>query len=182
MRHAATLALVLTTLAAPVCAQGFTGHARVVDGDTLDVEGTRVRMFGIDAPESSQSCSDAARAPYPCGRVATEALASMVGGRPVTCEPRDRDRYGRVVAVCSVGGVDLNRWMVARGLAVAYVRYSTDYAADEARARQGRLGLWAGEFQNPSDYRAANRGGYGGYGGPATGSFGGYGGYGNRRW
>ena len=89
------------------------GRARVIDGDTIEVGSARVRLFGVDAPESAQSCVAASR-PWPCGRQATLALAGRIDNRSVACEERDRDRYGRIVAVCRQGGQDVNAWL-ARG-------------------------------------------------------------------
>ena len=134
----------------------LSGLARVVDGDTLHVDRVRVRLHGIDAPESAQRCRTSGRL-WPCGREATRALARRIGGRPVACEERDRDRYGRVVAVCTVAGLDLNRWMVAEGWAFAYRRYSRDYVAAESRARAARQGIWRGEAVAPWDWRRGKR-------------------------
>ena len=134
----------------------LSGLARVVDGDTLHVDRVRVRLHGIDAPESAQRCRTSGRL-WPCGREATRALARRIGGRPVACEERDRDRYGRVVAVCTVGGLDLNRWMVAEGWAFAYRRYSRDYVATESRARAARRGIWRGAAVAPWDWRRGKR-------------------------
>ena len=134
----------------------LSGLARVVDGDTLNVDRVRVRLHGIDAPESAQRCRASGRL-WPCGQDATRALARRIGGRPVACEERDRDRYGRVVAVCTVAGRDLNRWMVAEGWAFAYRRYSRDYVAAEFRARAARRGIWRGEAVAPWDWRRGKR-------------------------
>ena len=130
--------------------------ARVVDGDTLDVAGVRVRLHGIDAPESAQRCRTSGRY-WPCGRQAARALAARIGGRPVACEERDRDVYGRVVAVCTVAGLDLNEWMVAKGWAFAYRRYSGDYVGAESRARAARLGIWRGAVVAPWEWRRGRR-------------------------
>ena len=132
------------------------GRARVVDGDTLDVGAVRVRLHGVDAPESRQSCVAGARR-WSCGERATRALTARIGARTVACEERDRDRYGRIVAVCRAGGEDLNAWMVSQGLALAYRRYSRDYVGAEARARDARLGMWRGDFVAPWDWRRGER-------------------------
>ena len=134
----------------------LTGSTRIIDGDTLDVRGTRVRLHGIDAPESAQHCRAAERL-WPCGQDATPALAGHIGAGTVACEERDRDRYGRVVAVCRVGGGDINAWMVAQGWALAYRRYSTDYAAEERAARAAKRGVWQGDIVAPWDWRRGAR-------------------------
>lgn len=141
-------------LASPAMAQ--TGAATVTDGDTIRVAGVAVRLHGIDAPESAQTCRRAG-AEYPCGRKATDALRVLISGRPVTCQERDRDRYGRVVAVCTVAGRDIGAAMVEGGHAVAFVRYSRDYQAHEDRARAARRGMHAGEFVRPEDWRKGGR-------------------------
>lgn len=128
------------------------GTATVVDGDTLDVAGMRVRLWGIDAPESRQVCS-VAGTEYPCGGRATAHLRALVGDRPVACEPRGTDRYGRTVALCRVDGSDLGAAMVRDGWAVAFVRYAMDYVAQEQEARSARRGLWEGTFTAPEIWR-----------------------------
>jgi endonuclease YncB( thermonuclease family) len=105
----------------------------VIDGDTIEIHGTRVRLFGIDAPEHDQLCSDRYGARYRCGQVASNALAGFIGRQAVACVEVDRDRYRRTVAVCSVGQVDLADWLVRAGLAIDWPRYSKgDYAPTEA--------------------------------------------------
>ena len=137
-------------------AADLSGRARVVDGDTIEVGGARVRLHGVDAPESGQSCL-ARGTRWPCGQHATRALAGHIGGRPVTCEERDRDRYGRVVAVCRHAGRDVNAWLVAQGWALAYRRYSRAYVDEEAAARAARRGVWRGKFVAPWDWRRGER-------------------------
>ena len=132
------------------------GPARVVDGDTLEVRGTRVRLHGIDAPESAQGCRRGGRT-WLCGRGAGRALARRIGSRAVACEVRDRDRYGRVVAVCRVGDEDVNAWMVLEGWAFAYRRYSMRYAGEELAARIGKRGIWSGDVVAPWDWRGGKR-------------------------
>lgn len=139
----------------PVEALELVGRARIVDGDTFAYRDDRVRLHGIDAPESSQHCLDAAGGDYRCGEVATKALEALVAGREIRCSGTDRDRYGRLIAVCWVGGREINRWMVGAGWARAYLRYSNIYDAEERDAAQARRGLWAGSFEAPWDFRRA---------------------------
>ena len=156
LRAAAALVLVLLFATAAAAAEAIAGPARVIDGDTLVVAEVRVRIFGIDAPESRQSCTAGDGHDYFCGRVAASALAEKIAGRPVSCRPRTTDRYGRTVAVCfDADDEDLGAWMVRAGLAIAYRKYSTVYVDGEDDARRARLGLWAGEFVDPSEWRAA---------------------------
>lgn len=135
----------------------ITGRASVIDGDTLDIHGKRIRLFGIDAPESSQLCQNSSGRDYRCGQQASLALADKIGSAPVTCATKDVDRYGRTVAVCRQNGVDLNEWLVSRGHAVAYARYSTDYVANEGQAKAEKRGIWGGAFTIPSEWRKANK-------------------------
>ncbi len=135
------------------------GIASVIDGDTLEIHGQRVRLFGMDAPESRQSCTAPDGRPWRCGAEAAKALADRIARRPVECEERDIDRYGRVVASCVVGREDLGTWMVGQGWAVAYRQYSTIYVRDEDAARSSRRGIWAGTFEAPSEWRKSQRDG-----------------------
>ncbi|WP_309572033.1 thermonuclease family protein [Deinococcus sp.] len=128
------------------------GPARVLDGDTLDITGTRIRLYGIDAPEHDQTCRRAGKT-YACGQEATSALRGLLGTRAVACARRDTDRYGRTVAVCRVNGTDVNGWMVSQGHALAYREYSTDYVPQESAARAAKRGLHAGTYVNPADFR-----------------------------
>jgi len=145
--------LLLLCLTSPVLAgEKLSGVASVIDGDTIEIHGTRIRLHGIDAPESSQTCKSKG-IEYRCGKAAAFALADKIGRRPVTCEQRDTDRYGRVVAVCTLDGVDLNRWLVHQGHAIAYRQYSYDYVPDEDAAKAAHVGIWGGEFENPADFR-----------------------------
>ena len=135
----------------------ISGIARIVDGDTLEVAGTKIRLFGIDAPEHGQICHDAANSGYDCGAKASAQLESLIGGQVVSCLPQTTDRYGRTVAVCSTGERDLGREIVSTGWAVAFERYSRDYVGDETLAHERQLGLWQGNFERPADYRADQR-------------------------
>ena len=149
------LAAILTLLPAVALAD-ITGTASVIDGDTIEIHGQRIRLFGIDAPESGQTCLRDGQ-PWRCGQQAGLALAEKIGRASVRCEERDRDRYGRIVAVCFTQGVDLNRWLVANGLAMAYRRFSLAYVDEEGAAQASRLGIWRGEFVPPWEWRGGKR-------------------------
>lgn len=133
------------------------GAAEVTDGDTIRIGETRIRLFGIDAPERTQSCEDERGRRWACGIVAEDRLRTLTSGRTVHCTMRDIDRYGRQVSTCAAGGRDLGTTLVAEGLARAYVRYGDDYATVEAKAKLERLGLWQGISEAPWQYRADRR-------------------------
>ena len=140
----------------PARAGGVIGQASVIDGDTIEIHGKRIRLFGIDAVESSQRCSRNGK-PWNCGKDAAFALADRIGRYTIDCQGKNRDRYGRLVAVCFKGSEELNRWMVAQGWAVAYRRYSVDYVAEEDAARAAGRGLWASTFDMPWEWRKRQR-------------------------
>lgn len=133
------------------------GRASVIDGDTLEVQGERIRLFGIDAPETRQLCEDQSGKPYRCGQRAAFALSDKVGARPVSCQPTGKDRYDRIVARCSLAGEDLQAWMVRNGHALAFGRYSQDYRSHEYEARNRRVGIWTGNFEAPWEWRRRGR-------------------------
>lgn len=153
------LAVALTSVAVTaLAADPLIGVASVVDGDTIEIHGQRIRLHGIDAPESSQPCTRPGGEVWPCGRHAANALADEIGRATVHCGPLGQDRYRRTIAVCRKGGEDLGQWMVARGWAVAFRRYSLDYVAAEDRAYAARRGVWSGDFQMPWDWRSSRVG------------------------
>ena len=140
-----------------VHAEELTGTARVLDGDTIELRGKRIRLEGIDAPETRQQCERSYGSKYRCGRDAMTALRKKISGRRISCSSSGRDRYGRTIATCSLGKTDLNRWMVRRGHAVAYRRYSRTYVGDETRAKIQRRGIWQGRFVEPARWRRGKR-------------------------
>jgi endonuclease YncB( thermonuclease family) len=150
----ALAALALSAEVTCVPQERISGRVEVTDGDSFEIGATRVRLFGVDAPEGRQSCTRGGR-DWACGNEAARKLKSLIGDRTVTCTKRDVDDYGRIVAVCRSGAADLGAEMARAGLAVAYRRYSNDYVDEENQARTARRGIWAGEFTSPEDYRHA---------------------------
>ncbi len=132
------------------------GQPRVIDGDTLEIAGQRIRLHSIDAPERRQLCRRDGE-PWQCGMDATRALKAFLGSRPVSCEELGRDRYRRVVAKCAVNGADIGEWMVSRGWAVAYYLYSYEYSRAEQHAKSARQGVWSGGFEKPWEWRKQQR-------------------------
>jgi endonuclease YncB( thermonuclease family) len=131
-----------------------TGSVQVVDGDSLRRGDTDIRLHGIDAPEYRQTCRDKHGAEYACGKQSANALRSLVREGEVSCTSIETDRYGRAVAVCKRGELEINGEMVRLGWAVAYTRHSLSYVRLEAEARRAKRGIWAGRFEPPEDYRA----------------------------
>ena len=132
------------------------GKARIVDGDTIVIGEERVRLHGIDAPEQNQTCL-VANIDWECGVGATEALERMIAEQKVYCAGEERDLYKRLIAVCYVGALNLNRQMVSEGWALVYRRYSNDYSAEEMEARKANRGVWKGGFVAPWDWRKIQR-------------------------
>lgn len=152
----------LLLLTAPAMAGDIVGRASVIDGDTISIHGTRIRLDGVDAPESWQTCHDAAGKLYRCGARAAEALdALLAASRPTRCRQVDTDRYGRVVAEClRADGKSVNAWLVLNGFAIDFRRYSRGrYLPEQSEAQRHKRGVWRGTFVNPDDYRRVKRGG-----------------------
>lgn len=142
----------------PAAAADLIGGASIIDGDTLEIHGTRIRLWGIDAPESAQLCRNDDSDPYRCGAKAANDLDAFIARRPVNCVPVSLDQYGRTVATCSVGGVDLGDWLVGHGLALDWPHYSHGrYSAAQADAKRAERGIWTGSFVEPWQYRACVR-------------------------
>jgi endonuclease YncB( thermonuclease family) len=153
--------LMLLLLSGTAWSDDIVGQASVIDGDTLEIHGTRIRLWGVDAPESSQLCRGADSDLYRCGAKAANDLDSFVAQRPVRCTPVSEDQYGRTVAACSVGGADLGEWLVRDGLALDWPQYSKGrYGAAQHDAERSGRGIWAGSYVEPWLYRACIR--YGG--------------------
>jgi endonuclease YncB( thermonuclease family) len=139
------------------------GIARVIDGDTIEIAGTRIRLEGIDAPEGDQQCARAGgvagsgtdnAGTWRCGQVATAELQRLVGRTSVRCDSGGADNYGRTLAICFSGTADINAEMVRRGYAWAFVKYSKTYVAEEADARARGVGIWQAPTMTAWDHRA----------------------------
>ncbi|MCW5697559.1 MAG: thermonuclease family protein [Bauldia sp.] len=154
------LAAILVLPAQAVLASTVSGRPVVVDGDSLELRGERIRLNGIDAVEGPQECLDARGRPWACGRAAAAALQAFLDeALPTVCEEIDRDQYDRMIAVCwRADGVEVNAWLVAKGWALDYTRHSGGaYAKLEAAAAAEGLGIWAGSFAAPSQWRQGHR-------------------------
>lgn len=141
----------------PAAAEAITGRVSVVDGDTLKMGQTRIRLFGIDAPESRQACQTATGRDWWCGTEASQAMRALAQGRTATCHVQDIDRYGRAVAICEVDGRDVSEALVEQGLAIAYRYFSKKYVPAEDRARRAKRGMWEGTFVEPYQWRKVKR-------------------------
>ena len=120
------------------------------------IDTTKIRLVGIDAPETDQLCLDAGGKRWTCGIEARDRLKQEAGGKSWACRFDKSDRYGRALATCEVDGVNINKWLVQEGLALSFVRYSHEYDVDERAARDRRAGLWSGAFIAPWDWRSRN--------------------------
>lgn len=134
-------------------ANSTSGRASVIDGDTIEIRGERIRLASVDAPESRQTCLDAKGRAWRCGQQAALALSDKIGRSPIVCLSEGRDQYDRILGECSVSNVSLSAWLVKNGWAVPYSdRVSRHYPAAR-RAQGARRGIWAGIFQRPSGWR-----------------------------
>ena len=134
----------------------ITGFAYVIDGDTIDISDERIRLNGIDTPEIEQTCRTSGLIWY-CGVEATKVMRHLTKGKIVTCIGNTKDQYGRLIANCFVGDLNLNATMVESGMALAYRYYSLEYVEQEDFARETKQGLWSGEFIAPWDWRKGKR-------------------------
>ncbi|PJG53745.1 nuclease [Bradyrhizobium forestalis] len=150
-----SLALIVSALAADLI-----GQASVIDGDTLEIHGARIRLSGIDAPESAQLCRGDDSLQYRCGAKAANLLSAYIARQPVNCAPKELDQYGRTVATCSVAGIDMADWLVRNGFALDWPRYSNGkYREAQREAERAGRGIWSGSFVAPWLYRACIRAG-----------------------
>lgn len=154
------IAALLAGATSSVCAQTIAGRATVVDGEMLDVRGTQVRLFGVDAPQGDQVCEGTDDNRWRCGQRAAMALEDILDESIVSCIEMKRDGYGRIVAVCSLAGIDIGLWLVRNGLAHEWAAYSNGryhQVAEEAKAQ--RRGIWSGSDRDAGPYRSCLRSG-----------------------
>jgi endonuclease YncB( thermonuclease family) len=138
-------------------AADVTGPAKIREGDTVVIGTNRIRLGGIDAPSVDQLCLNTKGERWTCGVAARDELSKHVEGKSWTCHLGTTDRRGRSVARCEVDGEDIQKWMVRSGWALSYQRFSHDYDADEAAAREAKSGMWQGAFIAPWDWRVRNK-------------------------
>ena len=156
----AVLAALILVPASAAAADNLAGQASVIDGDTLEIHGTRIRLWGIDAPESSQLCRGEDSLQYRCGAKAANDLDAFIAGRLVSCIPISLDQYGRTVASCSVDRTDLAEWLVGNGLAIDWPQYSKGkFDPIQRKAEHEGRGVWSGSYVEPWLYRVCVRAG-----------------------
>lgn len=159
LRLSAPLLLALTVGAASASAEPIIGKARVIEGDIIEIERRRIRLFGIDAPEPGQTCLAGGR-PWACGQNATFGLAAIMERQWVHCSPQTGSTAERIIAVCRLAGdngPDIGAAMVRQGWALIYPPDSGHYRAEEDRARKAKSGIWIGRFVAPWDWRSGKR-------------------------
>ena len=147
----------MVVLASPGKAESIAGRASIIDADTLEVHGERIRILDVDAPESRQPCTRPDGSEWRCGQQAALALADWIGARTVTCETTKKDRYKRWLAHCSVGGEDVATWLAANGWGVPYRRCKCEAVREaSARAKAEMRGIWNSVFSDPWEWRKTN--------------------------
>jgi len=127
---------------------------RVIDGDTIHLNGEKIRFTGIDTPELKQTCIKEGVI-EPCGVTAKEFLIEKIGDNKVNCISEGKDQYKRTLAECYVNGESLSSYLVRSGYGFAYRRYSKKFIPDEDYAKTNKIGMWSMDFQYPWDYRKA---------------------------
>tara|TARA_B100001057_G_scaffold328291_1_gene328618 strand:+ start:982 stop:1461 length:480 start_codon:yes stop_codon:yes gene_type:complete len=148
--------LVITLISSNALGKTIYGKANIIDGDTVHINGNKIRLHAIDAPEINQKCSKN-KISWNCGIDATKFLKKIIGNEKISCETNAKDRYNRFIGVCYKNEIDLNSEMVANGWAIAYRYYSLDYINQEEQAKKEKKGIWIGEFEEPYLFRKKNK-------------------------
>ncbi len=134
------------------CNVGFADSLRVIDGDTIVLNGEKIRFAGIDAPEYDQDCINGDEKVF-CGVFSTVLLKKKIGKETPKCISEGKDRYGRTLAECFVNGESLSSFLVRHGYAFAYRKYSKKFVKDEEYAKKNKIGMWIMQFEFPWDFR-----------------------------
>ena len=150
------LSIILLFFSNVILAKTINGKPRIIDGDTIHIKSNKIRLHGIDAPETKQTCKINDEVWF-CGKQSTKELKNLINKQEVKCITNDVDIYNRFVAICYVNEININQWMVKSGWAIAYRYYSTDYIIEEKYARDNELGIWKSEFLKPYAYRKQNK-------------------------
>ena len=150
------LLLFLFLITNPLNAKTIIGKAKIIDGDTININSNKIRLHGIDAPENKQNCIFKKKE-WPCGKQSTNELKKLINNQVINCYVNDIDIYDRYIAICLIDKLNLNRTMVKEGWATAYRYFSKDYIIEEGHARKNKLGIWKGEFEKPYLYRKKNK-------------------------
>ena len=140
------------------------GYAKIIDGDTIKINSNKIRLHGIDAPETKQKCKKerlksfffSLDIDYPCGKISTNNLIRKVNNQIIKCYIKDIDRYKRFIGECYKENTNLNAWLVKNGYAVAYRKYSKKFISQENLAKKKKIGLWSGTFEMPWKWRKKN--------------------------
>ena len=150
------LSIILLFFSNFVLAKTINGKPRIIDGDTIHIKSNKIRLHGIDAPETNQTCKINDEVWF-CGKQSTKELKNLINKQEVKCITNDVDIYNRFVAICYVNEININQWMVKSGWAIAYRYYSKDYILDEEYAHDNKLGIWKSEFVEPYTFRRQNK-------------------------
>jgi len=150
------LSCLLAMVALPASAD-VTGTVTVINGNTLEMQGQFIRLYGVDALDRQQVCRNGNNRLWPCGQQSIQALRQAIGGSPLRCEPLSRNNAGQIVAICKRSGDDINAWMISRGWAVADRTSTYDYLGAEQSAQSAGTGIWSSDFVMPILWRNGKR-------------------------
>ena len=150
------LLIILVSCSKFVFDKTINGKPRIIDGDTIHIKSNKIRLHGIDAPETKQTCKIDNEEWY-CGKQSTKELKKLINKQNVECVINDVDVYNRYIAICYIDEININQWMVKNGWAIAYRYYSKDYINEEEYANNNKLGIWKSKFMEPYLFRKKNK-------------------------
>jgi endonuclease YncB( thermonuclease family) len=148
-----------------VNAETISGVAKIIDADTIKINNNKIRLFGIDAPELDQLCKKKYLSiiifsfykNYKCGEESALILKKYLNDKLIKCNVQGKDRYKRYIAICYKNNKDIGSWLVNKGYAVSYRKYSKKYLNEEIYAKKNKLGIWQGKFEMPWNWRKKNK-------------------------